>query len=134
MINVLDFTSLTDTGSLKNDDSGTATLTILSGTTLTASEFRIFTTDIVVGSANSSALIFIENNQDPVKRYPLSVQKTYTRNGSLGAYNPFPSAYRLNSTTIRCQVIAKNPYGSSMTTAAFDDVYTFHIRTFIEPF
>ena len=128
----------TDADTLKNDDSATTTLTIPGSATVTASNRRLETADVNVGQANSSALCFVSNSKDASKTYPVVIGTRFERTGSVGGsaanYAIHVSATRLDADTVRFSAFIANPYASTLTLASGDEVFTFSVKTIVEPF
>lgn len=120
---------------LKNDDYKTGSVTIPGSVLLPASGRVLYTADIGVGSAGSLADIRIQSSKEGAIDFPTSTQIIFGRIGpGANPYNVYANAFHINSTTMRIQAYAVNPYILPITAEAGDETFTFKIRTYKAPF
>lgn len=122
-----------DFDTLKNDAAGNATVIIPGSVSLGAGAIAYYTTDIVLGEAQSLLNIRLQSLKEGTQYFLASIQTSFARAGSLGGYNIIITCYHLTGNTIRCQAIISNPYSSAMTTAGGQETFNFSIKTFKQP-
>jgi len=108
------------------------------GTMISAGDDWVGSTNLVLGTTNASIRTTLSSSKESSTRYVCPIL-TLLRNATL----PGPvsvtvqlTAYvtRVSDDTMQLIVTANNPYGSTMTTEAGDEVFTARINTFISPF
>lgn len=139
MIDLANLLLTTDTDTLKNDARNTsATFTVPGSATVAAAAIRTDSADVSVGSLNSSFLAFYATSKEGSKNFPVNIANNLARTGTVGGspapYSVYVTAQRVGGTTIRVRSVIYNPYGSTLTLAAGNEVFTFVIRTLIDPF
>lgn len=121
-----------DNATLRNDDSGTISV-VMPGSVVVAgsSTYTVFQ-DIVIGSNLGETRVRISSSKLGAGRFFagfLGVNRT----GTPSPYILYALATRISPTTLRCFVIAGNPTGSPLTTAAGAETFLFKINTFVAP-
>jgi hypothetical protein len=142
MVKPAHFQLNSDFATLKNDDSAPATVVIpasqsIGGSVSAAGTSLDLSTDVTVGSAGAITRTQIASSKDSNK-YRASRIVSFTRTGTVSGfstpYSVVVFAYRINATTMRCQVHILNPYSSTLTTASGSETISFDIQTFLPPF
>lgn len=131
MQDVSHFILSSDFDTLKNEDIITATVTKPSGATVAGNGREEWTTDVPVGDTPIDNTYFTYPGDDGTYKLLSIQQATINRSGSSpGPYTLVVSAYYVNSTTIRYEIAANNPYnvtldtGSSLTVTFLSAMYS----------
>jgi hypothetical protein len=125
-----------DFATLKNDDNGVTTVTIVSNAVVGAGATYTVSSDLTVGSQLGEGRIRISSSKLGSSKYYagfLGVNRTGTVSGSPAPYTLYALVYRINATQMRCICIIQNPNGAALTCAAGDETFTFKVNTFIPP-
>ncbi|SIC60149.1 hypothetical protein [Mycobacteroides abscessus] len=125
-----------DFATLKNDDDGLTTVTVVGGAVIGAGATYAVSSDLTVGSQLGESRIRISSSKIGSSRHYagyLGVNRTGTVGGSPFSYTIYALVSRINATQVRCICIIQNPYGAALTAAAGNETFTFKINTFIPP-
>lgn len=131
------FIATTDFPTLKNDDSGDTTITIPASVNIAGNGYAEYTADVVAGSSGAIQSSRIASSKDSNKWYQAQVvvlNRTGLNGGFPASYNVAFFIRRLSTTTLRCEVLIPNPYGTTLTTEAGVETVSYHINTFIPPY
>lgn len=125
-----DFATMGETG---NEVTGTITLS--GGTTVTSGNTWTSSIDLITPPGESfRCLISSSKIADESYATPrFSVNRAWSGPGSGGIITEV-LVYRLNSTTIRVEASAFNPYGSSTSSPAGDEVFTIVVSNLEAPY
>lgn len=127
------FILTTDYATLGNDDGTTISVTAPGFQPIGAGATLTYSTDVVIGAKASLNRIQISSSKDSNTPYE-TLSLSFLRVGSPSPYNIVAYAFRIDTSTLRCQIIIPNPTGAPMITEAGDETFTFDIDTFIPPF
>lgn len=126
-----------DFATLKNDNQGTAQVTIPSSTSVAGSGSASFSTDLVIGASGAISRVRMSSTKDSNK-WRISNAIDYTRigvnSGSPANYDIFLFVWRPSATVLRCQALIQNPYATTLTGASGAETVTFYVNTFLPPF
>lgn len=131
------FILTTDFATLKNDALGSTSTTAPGSVVIPPTAYVEYHADLNIGVLGSITRIQISSSKNAN-----AIQVTRSVSGfrigtSLGFPAPYGISafvYRLNPTTIRCQVYIPNPYSDPLTTAIGDETFVFYINTFLPPY
>ena len=133
----------TDYATLKNDASGTVSVTAPGSQVVPAAVGPVggyleYHTDIEIGVAGSITRLQISSSKESNTVYStrtLDILRLGTVLGFPGVpYNIIAFTYRTAPTTLRCIVYVSNPNTDPLTTAVGDETFTFYVNTFIPPY
>lgn len=131
------FIMTSDFPTLKNNGTGDATITIPGSATVPDSGYLEWHTDIIIAGGASIFAARIQSSKNSNK-WVRANQLLLNRTGYIPVayfyYTLVAYAYRLDSTTLRCQVLLQNPYSSILTSEPGTETFNFHFNTFIPPF
>ena len=137
MANPESFTVTTDFPTLKNDGLGDTTITIPASVNIAGNGYAEYTSDVVAGASGAIQSSRIASSKDSNRWYQAQVV-VLDRTGVNGGFSaPYSVAFfirRLSATTLRCEVLIPNPYGTTLTTEAGVETISYHINTFIPPY
>jgi hypothetical protein len=136
MVKPSNFNTHSGYATMKNDDTGTVSVTFPASTVVTA--VTAVTNDLVIGTINASSRVSVASSKEGNVYYTGS-QMVVSRTGTVPG--PISSPYtlaayltRVNATTVRATAVVSNPYGVNLTTSSGDETFTFEIGTFLSPF
>ncbi len=132
------FIQNSDYATLKNDATGSVSVTFPSGLILTANELYTVTADLIIGTTNASSRVRIASSKESNVYYAGAVT-IVGRTGIIAGptnvpYNLVAFTTRINATTIRATVALTNPYSEGMATEFGTETFTFEVSTFLSPF
>jgi len=126
----------TDFPTLKNDGAGTADVVVPSAISVPGSGTASYSADIDIGVQGSISRSMFKSTVTDTD-WHAGTQREFVRTGTESGfpvpYSLYAFTYRLNPTTIRCQVFIANPYAGTLTGAAGETI-SFIVKTFIPPF
>lgn len=124
---------------LKNDTSGTLSVTLPNTLAIAAGGVATFTDTITLGVAGSSVRSRIMSTKDNNwlsmnSVLPYIYQSGATVSGTSQGYYVYVSANRVSPTEIRLLVTIPNNYGANMTISGLAQTITARVTTFLPPF
>lgn len=125
-----------DFATLKNDDDGTTTVTIVGGAVIAPGATYTVSSDLTVGTQLGEGRIRISSSKLGSSKFYagyLGVNRNGTVSGSPAPYTIYALVSRISPTQSRCICIIQNPYPSNLTCEAGNETFTFKINTFIPP-
>lgn len=123
-----------DFDTLKNEAIITTTVVKPSNATVAGGARAVWSTDVNVGSTPIDNTYFRYTGDDGTYKILAVQQATIDRSGSSpGPYSLLVSAYYINSTTIRYQIEAFNPYNTTLNTGSALTA-TFRSAMYSDPF
>lgn len=126
----------TDFATLKNDDSGTATVTVPGSMSVAAGATWSSTSTVTLGEGVSTvrANCNASRTSDWYNANQLSIWRTGTVGGSPTTYTLLSKITRTSSSTVELYVGIYNNYASTLTTQSGSETITYKIATFLPPF
>jgi len=126
-----------DFPTLKNDNTGSATVVIPGSVSIPGNGSVEFHTDITIGVQGAITRGRIQSSAN-ANKWTVGNAASFNRFGSnsgFGAlYNVYIFMWRVNATTLRCQVYLPNPYSSTTTGITSSETINFYVNSFIPPF
>lgn len=129
------FISNSDYASLKND--GVTTLTVtFDEPTIPASTTVVRTATATVGQAGATDRAQIHSSKLGNRYLGNTLLVARTGNDGFGpvSYSIVAELFRSSPDVVTASVSVRNPYGSTLTTEAGAETFTFYVATFIPPF
>ena len=131
------FIMTSDFATIKNDDVGTATVTMPGSVSVAGSGSVSYVSDITIGSLGGISLARIQSSKNSNKWLCGSVVR-FTRTG-VASGSPAPYAVmvfcrRTSATVVRLEAYISNPYSVTLTGEAGDEVFNLYISTYLTPF
>lgn len=132
------FIKSSDYPTLKNDiTKADVTVTVPSSITVAGSGSASYSTDVVMGVQGALSSSRISSSKDSniwYKAQMVVYTRTGTNDGFTTPYNVVAFVWRVNATTLRCQVFIPNPYSTALICEAGVETISFHVNSFVPPF
>ena len=125
-----------DFATLKNDDNGFTTVTVVGSAVIAGGAVYTVSSDLTVGSQLGEGRIRISSSKIGSSTFYagyLGVNRTGTESGSPAPYTIYAIVSRISATQVRCLCMIGNPYATALTCAAGSETFVFKINTFISP-
>lgn len=136
-INPKPFRMITDFATVKNDRSYDGQATIPSSAFIPGNSYGEWHQDVTIAEAHATVKGRMKTNKN-ADRWMVANAMSFDR---LGVVIGFPAVYsvdmfiwRVNPTTVRCQLLIQNPYSDNLTGVSGAEVVDFFFNTFVAPF
>lgn len=134
------FILTTDYGTLKNDATGTISLSIPTGATIPAFGFVEYSNTLGIGTRNAGTRVQMSLSSDSGNWTPGHIREVLLRARLNTTGNPVVDYYqvanleRIDPTTVRLYCRIGNPYNFSITIVSAAQTVTANVATFLSPF
>jgi hypothetical protein len=125
-----------DFPTLKNDGSDSGDVIIPSAISIPGSSSLSYSFDLTIGVQGSVTRSRVKSTVTDTTWHAGTQRefiRTGTESGFPAIYSLYAFTYRLDATTLRCQVFIPNPYAGILT-GAVGETISFEVHTFIPPF